>query len=182
MTDYQFISQAMAILGILITLGWVVLGIFGPPIKKASRNVHNAWSVKSNGDPFPLVQEVGEWKLCKIIGIAVGVLAHIIALQFGGLAHMAAAILMVFADSFSRTVFALDAGGHGAEIIAATEAGVDGYRDGEIKRLLAEENWQKALGFSKPAKGKAAPGSREKVEAALAKWHWLAKIIYRLGR
>lgn len=184
MTVYPEFEFAVMAIGIGYTVLWALYGVFGPRIIKDTRNRHNGLLVRSDGDPIVLVQEIGEWKLCKLIGTIVGVLAHIIAFQIGEVAFIFAMLAGVAADSFVRNVFALDVAGHGSEIIAGQKAGIPGYRDGELEQLLRQNNWQKALNFPRTAyKDDAARAAAlVKIEAALAKWNWLAKIVFFLGK
>jgi hypothetical protein len=62
---------------------------------------------------------------------------------------------------------ALDYAGHGAEIIAAERAGITGYRAGEITRMRLLDN--------------RAHMTDAQVDAALCRWHWLARVVHRLG-
>lgn len=114
------------------------------------------------------VQEFGEFRLLKLIGLIPLGLMWLIGPQGDG--PMETAVLQTVLGLVSIIPVevglrgAIDPAGHGAEIIAAEKAGDTEYRAGEIERM--------ALGEYK---------GRD-VEAVLARWHWLARVVHLLGR
>ena len=166
----------MIIGGAFFILLWAAYGLFGPITRLGKSARHNAlflWmpSKARNGNYLPAVkvQEVGEWRLSKIIATIVGtsVLGLILALSPElVIAPFIVVFATVAADSFSRLF--TDYAGHGAEIIEAERLGIEGYRDAEIHRMINLDSRQHM--------------TPEQVDEALRSWHWLAKIVWRLGR
>jgi hypothetical protein len=158
---------------LLLVLVWVLYAAFGPVIIPASRARHNALYVvmpraaqAGNHLPAVRVQEVGEWMLCKLIGIAAAVPGLLLVAD--PVMQLYAAIMpMLLADALSRFVPALDYAGHGAEIIAAERAGITGYRAGEITRMRLLDN--------------RAHMTDAQIDAALRRWEWLARVVCWLG-
>lgn len=156
----------------LIPLAWLAFGVFGPikrPGKSARHNALFLWMPKEarNGNYLPavLVQEIGEWRLSKLIAVAVGVAGAVLSADLV-ISPLVTAIAMVAADSFSRLF--TDYAGHGAEIIEAERQGLIGYRAAEIDRMIRLDGRQHMI--------------PEQVDGALRRWHWLARIVWRLGQ
>lgn len=150
---------------------WAIYGAFGPFRLSGDRNHHNAafvWlrdETPGQHQPGIDVQEKGEWRLHKIIGIALGLLAAIITSQSDPvIAFVAPVLVTLIGDSLSRLVKQIDWAGHGAEVLVAEDAGVAGYRQQEAARVARDY--------------------RTSTEQAL-EWFdqvlWLSKIIRTLG-
>lgn len=161
-------------LALIIMLVWAAYGVFGPVTLKGGHAHHNALAVwmpqeahSGNHLPSVKVQEVGEWKLVKITGLLCG-LPGLLLIQDPIAQAFLTAIPMFAGDALLRNVPALDLAGHGAEIIAAEREGIIGYRAAEIDRMRRFDNRQNM--------------TAEQVSAALDRWHWLARIVYWLGR
>ena len=144
---------------------WALLFAF-PPVIRGERAGHSlAFILKpdgpinpdGSGTEYAHVHEKGEFRLCKLAGIAAG----IPFLWVGGpLVLLFQAIAMVLADQLARRSNVVDYAGHGAEIMAAEADGAIGYREAEIARNAR-------AGLS---------------DVTLRRWHWLARIVHFLGR
>ena len=150
---------------------WAVYGFIGPITRKGKSARHNAmylWkpSKGRNGNHLPavLIQELGEWRLSKLIAIIIAIPAAILSTGLV-IGPFIAIILMMAADSFSRLF--TDYAGHGAEIIEAERLKIEGYRAAEINRMINLDSRQHM--------------TPEEVDEKLRTWHWLAKIVWRLG-
>lgn len=148
---------------------WLAYAAFGPVRLTGKSNMHNAYVVwltlapmGDNHQPSVIVQEIGEWRLHKLIGIAayfpVALIDPLVGPFLGALA-------MLLADGFSRKVKRIDWAGHGAEVMAAEKAGIAGYREAEAERVARDY--------------KATPA-----DALLwfDQMRWLSRIIYALGQ
>lgn len=154
----------------LIVAAWAIYGLLGPIRILSDRNRHNALFVWLREDtpgqhqPSIRVQEVGEWRLHKIIGSTAGlILATLLPEHPASL--FAVATGMIAADNLTRLIPHIDYAGHGAEILNAEAAGLMGYRTEEARRVARD------------------------YDAAVAdalEWfdqmHWLSRIIYWLAR
>lgn len=154
-----------------IPLAWLAYGILGPVKLRSDRNVHNVLFVwlreqgeNGNHQPSVKVQEVGEWRLAKMIGVTVGLVAAF-ALPDSPVALFAVCALTLVPDALCRKVNAIDYAGHGAEIMHAEAAGIFGYREAEIARMQQDRD-------------KRGQG----VAANLDRMRWLSRVIYLLGR
>ena len=123
--------------------GWALYGFFGPIVKVSDKNEHNGFSVKlraknTNGNwgPAVRVQEIGEWKVCKIIGVVAGLLVLALgAILQAPMLMFASMFVAAAADAFTRNLAFLDASGHLAEILYVEEHVVPGLAPGEAKTL-----------------------------------------------
>lgn len=156
---------------LIAVLVWAAYGVLGPVVFKGKSAKHNAFFVlmpaeARNGNHLPSVrvQEVGEWRLAKIVAVVAALPGLLMAAdpitQF-----LLAALPMLIADAAMRAVSASDYAGHGAEIIAAERSGLIGYREAEIERMRRDPDKQ-----------------GHDVPTGLARWHWLARIVFALGR
>lgn len=155
----------------IIVLIWAAYGVLGPVVLKGTSARHNAFAVwmhssDSTGNYLPAVkvQEVGEWKLAK----ALAVLAALpgLLLTTDPISQLILTVIpMLLVDGLCRPL--LDYAGHGAEIIAAERAGLVGYREAEIERMRLFD-------------GRTL--SSEQIDSNLRRWHWLAKIVFLLGK
>ena len=159
-----------------ILAAWAVWGIIAPT-RKGRHAQHNALFITRPEGPtnpdgsttaFAHVQERGEYRLGKLIGLAAGGAALAVALASEA-DPMGAVIVtflpMILADTFSRKVNFIDYAGHGAEIIAAERAGVVGYREAEIARMSDD------------------PDKRgQDIGAGLDRAHPLARLVHILGK
>lgn len=150
---------------------WLLAFAF-PPTFEGPRAVHNAARIIRPKGPlnrdgsvtaFAHIQEKGEFRLHKLLGLAAG-LPFLFA-PFDPVLLFAQPIAMAAVDSFSRRLRAFDYAGHGAEIMAAERAGVIGYREAEIARMSDDDTQ-----------------AGDDIPAELARWNWLARIVYALGR
>lgn len=158
----------------VLVLVWAAYGALGPVVLKGRSAKHNAFAVWmhsadtiGNHLPSVLVQEVGEWRLSKIVGVACAI-PGLLLVSDPAMQALAAVLPMLIADAVSRLIPASDYAGHGAEIIAAERAGLIGYRAAEIERMRLFDNRQHM--------------TTAQVDAALRRWNWLARIVWRLGR
>lgn len=151
---------------------WALLFAF-PPTVRGKRAKHNAaviWKpegpLNSDGSTteYVHVQEKGEYRLHKIIGLTAGLVAALL-LPATLIGALSVAIITAAFDSLSRKIGAIDYAGHGAEIIAAENDGDWSYRAAEIKRMSDDGDKQ---GHDVPAQ--------------LDRWEWLARIVCRLGK
>lgn len=152
---------------------WGVLFLF-PPTIKGPHAVHNLlWIVKPEGPvnaegsvtEFAHVQEKGEYRLHKLLGMAAGFVVSLVPIEPAGLQALAVWVALVFVDGFTRKLQAIDYAGHGAEILAADRAGFVGYGKAEIERMQRHSDKQ-----------------GHNVAAGLLRWEWLARIVLILGR
>lgn len=150
---------------------WALLFAF-PPTVRGRHAMHNVlWIVKPLGPINPdgsvtayaHVQERGEYRLHKLLGMAAGVPFLFAPSDPYWLAAMLFAMLVV--DGGTRRLDFIDYAGHGAELLAAEADGLTGYRAAEIARM-------------KPNKDKQG----DNVALLLLRWEWLAHIVWRLGR
>lgn len=150
---------------------WLALFAF-PPTVAGRHAVHNAARIVRPKGPlnpdgsvtaFAHIQEKGEFRLHKLLAIAAG-LAFVLA-PFAPAPLFAQVVVMAAVDSGTRRFRAFDYAGHGAEIMAAERAGVIGYRAAEIARMSDDETQ-----------------AGDDVPAELARWHWLARVVFVLGR
>ena len=164
------------IYALAILAAWAVLGIIAPT-KRGRHAEHNALFITRPEGPtnpdgsttaFAHVQERGEYRLGKLIGLAVGGAALAVALA--SKADPVGAVIVTFlpmivCDAFSRKVNYVDYAGHGAEIIAAERAGVVGYRQAEIARMSDD------------------PDKRgQDIAKGLDRARWLARVVHGLGK
>ena len=152
------------------------LGIIAPT-KRGRRAQHNAlWITRPEGPTnsdgsttaFAHVQERGEYRLGKLIGLAAG--AAVLAVALASEADPVGAAIVTFlpmivCDAFSRKVNFIDYAGHGAEIIAAEREGVAGYREAEIARMSDDRDKH-----------------GQDIAAGLDRARWLARVVHRLGK
>lgn len=149
------------------------LWMLAAPTVRGERAFHSLWLISKPEGPlnadgsataFAHVQEKGEFRLHKLIGIAAGVpFALIVAPLFVVLPLQLLA--MILADGLSRKIEAIDYAGHGAEIMAAEAARVIGYREAEIARMSDDRDKQ-----------------GDDIAAELDRWRWLACVVFWLGR
>lgn len=135
----------LAIASGLLLAAWAMYGALGPVIITGPRNRHNALAVwlreatPGQHQPGIAVQEKGEWRLHKIIGLALGIPASWAAHQIDPLAGFAAAMLATLAaDNLTRTIAPIDWAGHGAEVLVAEAAGLEHYRNQEAARVARD--------------------------------------------
>jgi hypothetical protein len=145
-----------------IFLAWALYGVIGPIILRGDEAWHTAlavWMPKELNDgnwiPAVKVQEVGEWRFHKLLGVISALPGFLFSNPLLELPAVVLPLLVV--DALSRKIAAIDMAGHGAEIIAAEREGLVGYREAEIIRS----------GYTK---------------AQIDRMAWLAKFIYLLGR
>lgn len=157
----------------LILLAWATYGVIGPVVLDGTRACHTALAVwmpasgrHGNYLPAVKVQEVGEWRLSKLVAVLCGVPG--LLLVSDPLSQFFAVLLpMLLADAFSRKIPGFDYAGHGAEIMAAEREGMVGYRAAEIERMK--------LYNGRP--DMTAP----EINDELRRWHWLARIVFAMG-
>lgn len=163
-------------------LFWLGYGIAAPTVKGTMARNNPVRIVRPDKPilwdgsvtAFVHVQERGEFRLCKIAGI-VAVLAFWAVCTALGLHPVAFAIVspiaMVTGDQMMRVLPFTDYAGHGAELLAAKAEYANApdqfevYRKREVEALRGD-----------PAK------RGDDIERELARWHWLARIAYALGR
>lgn len=147
---------------------WALLFAF-PPVVSGRHATHNALritrpdtatSVTGSSTRYAHVQEKGEFRLHKLFAIAAGLPFVFVTIEPLAIGLMFQPIAMMAADQFTRLFKGIDYAGHGAEIIAAERDGAIGYREAEIARNARD-------GLS---------------DATLRRWHWLARIVFVLGR
>lgn len=150
---------------------WLVAFAF-PLVGKGKRATHNAAGITKPEGPinpdgsvteFAHIQELGEYRVHKLLGFAAGL--PFIFLAFDPVLLFAQPIAMAVVDSFSRKFRAFDYAGHGAEVMAAERAGVVGYRAAEIARMSDDDTQ-----------------AGDDIPRELARWNWLARIVFALGR
>lgn len=180
------------IYGLIFIAIWAFFGVIGPIRKEGVRNRHNAIFLEftrqskqyPNLKPFwPWVQELGEWRLCKLIGVALGLVTWALFAATTSdpvLVILVPALVTVTADSLTRKFYFLDAAGHGAEILTATAAGLPDYKMEEILRMTHDINWSAKFGNAKNDTNKRMEVA-DKIEAYLNRFAWLAKIVRKLG-
>ena len=160
-------------IALIFVLVWAAYGVLGPVVVQGPSARHNAIFVSmpktgTNGNHLPAVrvQEVGEWRLCKIVGILAAMPG--LVLSTDPVTQPIVTLLpMLLVDAASRSISGFDYAGHGAEIIAAERAGLMDYRAAEIERMRLFDNRQHMT----PAQ----------VDALLRRWHWLARVVHWMG-
>jgi hypothetical protein len=166
----------MVTYALLILAAWALLGIIAPT-RPGRHARHNAVFITRPAGPlnpdgsvtgFAHVQERGEYRLGKLIGLAAGGVCVAVAWTSGAdpIALVIVTFLpMILCDAFSRKVNFIDYAGHGAEIIAAEYAGAIGYRAEEIERMRDD------------------PDKRgQDIAEGLDRARWLARVVFALGR
>lgn len=155
-------------------LAWAAYGVLGPIVLQGKSARHTALAVWmhradpiGNHLPSVRVQEVGEWRLCKIIGV-ISALPGLIFVAHPAHQFALTVVPMLLCDALTRKIPALDYAGHGAEIISAERAGLAGYREAEIERMRRFDRRQSM--------------TTAEIEAALTRWHWLARVVAVVGR
>jgi len=154
-----------------VLAAWALYGAIGPWRFASGRNRHNALAVwlrpetPGQHQPGINVQEKGEWRLHKLIGLAIGAPATWIASHFDPVAALVCAVLVTLAaDNLTRTIPQIDWAGHGAEVLVAEDAGLASYRTQEAARVARD--YQATI-------------------ADALEWfdqmHWLSRIIRALG-
>lgn len=152
---------------------WGVLFLF-PPVVRGERAEHNLLRIVKPAGPinrdgsvteFAHVQEKGEYRLHKLLGMTSAALAALLPIEHEVVYPLTVWAALVTVDAFSRKIGAIDYGGHGAEIMAAEKAGFLGYREAEIARMSDDGD---KIGHN--------------VAARLLRWEWLSRIVYALGR
>lgn len=166
----------------LVPLALFLLLFAFPPTIKGRFATHNAARITRPVGPlnpdgsttaFAHIQERGEYRLHKLLAIAAGVPFVFVppsvwqgfAVPSWMVAGIVQLIAMLAVDQFTRTFEAIDFAGHGAEILAAEAAGDATYREAEIARTAKDLDKR-----------------GDDVPAQLARWHWLARIVFTLGR
>jgi hypothetical protein len=91
--------------------------------------------------------------------------AAFFALPFEPVLLMLYPIAIAAANQAVRFFPGTNYAGHGAEIIAAEAAGQAGYREAEIARMRTNRDKR-----------------GDDVAAQLARWNWLARIVFAWGR
>jgi hypothetical protein len=152
---------------------WLALFLF-PPVFAGDRAQHGPVGIWKPPGPinrdgsateYAHVQEKGEFRLAKLGGIAAARVFAALPFEPLVLALMLQGIAMALADQAVRFFPGTDYAGHGAEIMAAEADGITGYRAAEIARMRTNRDKR-----------------GQDVEAGLARWHWLARVIFMLGR
>lgn len=111
------------------------------------------------------VQELGEYRVYKLLAVAITTPFYFLTTDPFYLAVALHLFAFLIVDQLVRKIEGTDYAGHGAEIMSAEAEGDETYRSAEIARLLKDHD----------KKG-------EDVVAGLARWNWLARITYVLGR
>lgn len=157
---------------LLIAPALWLLFLLAAPVSKGRSASHTAIGITvpsaavlpdGNVTAFVLIQERGEWRLHKLLAIAAA-LAFLL-LPFGLMTVFFQVIVMIAVDQFTRNIEAIDFAGHGAKIMAAEAAGKMEYREAEIARMMKDRNKR-----------------GDDIPAQLARWNWLARIVFWLGR
>lgn len=159
--------------GILL---WLILGLLAPSIG-GDHAEHNALYITKPKGPlnpdgsvtaFAHLQEKGEYRLCKLIGICFALICGFIIYSAGSslTSQVIPPLLgMAITDSFSRKIGFIDFAGHAAEILEAERWGVPCYRKEEIERMSDDPD----------KKGKNIP-------KGLGKARHLARVVWALGK
>jgi len=172
--DQTIINWLLAEFGAaLLVVVWAAYGVVGPVVFNGTRACHNALAVwmpaaGSNGNYLSAVrvQEVGEWRLSKLVAVLCAIPGLLMVSD--PLSQCFAVLLpMLLADAFSRKIPGFDYAGHGAEIMAAEREGVVGYRAAEIERMKLYD-------------GRPDMTAAE-IDDELRRWHWLARIVFAMG-
>lgn len=126
----------------------------------------------SGNDPRAVrIQEVGEWRLAKLIGCAFGIIVGVcLTAIFKDLTVSVLLVCYVFGtilgDAISYPFRTIDLAGHGAEILKAEELHLHGYRENEIRRMQTWEYRELSV---------------DQLRLRLTELEWLSRIILRLG-
>lgn len=149
---------------------WALLCAFPPVLRGYSAGHSLLFVLKPDGPINPdgsgtewaHVQEKGEFRLCKLAAIALALPCLWLPAP---VVWFAVPLTLLLGDQLARSSGAVDYAGHGAEIMAAEADGAFGYREAEIGRM-----------------GRNADKRGDDIPAMLARWRWLARVVFVLGR
>jgi hypothetical protein len=130
----------------LIPALWAAYVVLFPGIRTETRAAKNAlvwwYPTQSKRGNFPPAQRIHEGGGFRFGGLLA--LPFLIGLALAGLPLIAQALLslLAVAGAFQITRRWIDIAEHGAEILAAEDEGVDGYRAAEIARMALTDDYR----------------------------------------